>query len=477
MPAVMVQGCTSGAGKSLLSTALCRWYADRGLRVAPFKGQNMSNNARVVAGGELGVAQWLQALAARVEPDVRMGPVLVKPERDGSQVVVLGRVDSGLSRRGWTERPRDLWPTITGSLDVLINGYDLVICEGAGSPAEINLRDTDLANMRVAAHADAPVLLVADIDRGGAFAHLYGTWALLAAADRSRLAGFVLNRFRGDRALLRDGPGELAACTGMPYAGLLPMLAHRLPDEDGARDLTTLGPGPGAPVVAVVRYPSASNLDEFLPLATATELRWVRSPAGLEDTDLIILPGSKHVTADLAWLHERGLGVAVARAAAAGTRILGICGGLHLLGEHRVGGPDGLEDSGPGLGLLSVVTDYAGDKLVGRFRIRFAGDLPAPWQTLAGIPADAYDIRHGRSRATGAIASALPEDRGWVQGNVLGVACHGLLENPAVVAALIGRTPAGAPSQHLDAVFDELAAAVSEHLDVHLLERLTGGLL
>ncbi len=404
MPAVMVQGCTSGAGKSLLSTALCRWYADRGLRVAPFKGQNMSNNARVVAGGELGVAQWLQALAARAEPDVRMGPVLVKPERDGSQVVVLGRVDSGLSRRGWTERRRDLWPTIAGSLDELINGYDLVICEGAGSPAEINLRDTDLANMRVAAHAGAPVLLVADIDRGGAFAHLYGTWALLAAADRSRLDRFVLNRFRGDQALLRDGPGELAACTGMPYAGLLPMLAHRLPDE-------------------------------------------------------------------------RGLDVAVARAAAAGIRIWGICGGLDLLGEHRVGGPDGLEDSGPGLGLLPVVTDYAGDKLVGRVRIRFADDLPAPWRTLAGIPADAYDIRHGRSRATGSVAPALPEDRGLVQGNVLGVACHGLLENPAVVAALIGPTPDGAPSQHLDAVFDELAAAVSEHLDVHLLERLTGGLL
>jgi adenosylcobyric acid synthase len=480
MPAVMVQGCTSGAGKSLLTTALCRWYADRGLAVAPFKGQNMSNNARVVAGGELGVAQWLQALAARIEPDVRMGPVLVKPERDGSQVVVLGRVDSELSRRGWTERPRDLWPTITGALDELIDGYDLVICEGAGSPAEINLRDTDLANMRVACHTDARVLLVADIDRGGAFAHLHGTWALLGAADRSRLAGFVLNRFRGDPALLRDGPGELTAGTGMPYAGLLPMLTHRLPDEDGARELTSIGPGPGAPVVAVVRYPSASNLDEFVTLATAAQLRWVRSPIGLNGADLIILPGSKHVSADLAWLHEHGLSTAVARAAAAGTRILGICGGLHMLGEHLAGGPDGLEDSGAGLGLLPVVTGYAADKLVERVRIRFADDLPAPWRALAGISAEAYDVRHGRSRATsrgGPAPAVLPEGHGWARGNILGVASHGLLENRAVLAALLGSAPHGALGEHLDPVFDELAAAVSEHLDVHLLERLTGGLL
>lgn len=473
MPAVMVQGCTSSAGKSLITTALCRWYADRGLRVAPFKGQNMSNNARVVAGGEIGVAQWLQALAARVEPDVRMGPVLVKPERDGSQVVVLGRADRELSRRGWTERPPDLWPAITGALAELIDGYDLVVCEGAGSPAETNLADTDLANMRVAAQADAPVLLVADIDRGGAFAHLYGTWALLSAADRARLAGFVLNRFRGDPSLLRAAPADLAVATGMAYAGLLPMLDHRLPDEDGARALTGLSPESGAPRVAVVRYPTASNLDEYLPLATVSQLRWVEHPEDLAGAELIVLPGSKHVCADLGWLQDRGLSAAISCAAATGTRILGICGGLQMLGEHRVGGSDGLEKSGPGLGLLPVSTDYAADKFLRRVRTRFAADLPAPWQALAGLAVDAYDIRHGHSRSTGPEAEALPDGRGWARGSVLGVASHGMLENPAVLQALFGREPVDG----LDAVFDALAAAVSEHLDASLLERITGGLL
>jgi adenosylcobyric acid synthase len=206
--------------------------------VAPFKGQNMSPGSRRVDGGaELGVAQWLQALAARAVPDVRMNPVLVKPDHGSSRVVLLGREDAELSERGWTQRPPALWPVISRSLDELLDEYDLVVCEGAGSPAEVNLRDTDLANMRVAHAADARVLLVADIDRGGALAHLYGTWALLPEADRARLAGFVLNRFRGDAALLRAAPAQLAERTGMAYAGLLPMLAHRLPEEDGPIDV------------------------------------------------------------------------------------------------------------------------------------------------------------------------------------------------------------------------------------------------
>lgn len=473
MPAVMVQGCSSWAGKSLLATALCRWYADRGLRVAAFKGQNMSNNSRVVDGGELGVAQWLQACAARAEPDVRMGPVLVKPERGGSQVVILGRVDAELSRRGWTERPPELWPVIAGALDELLAEFDLVVCEGAGSPAEINLRDTDLANMRVAEHAAAPVLLVADIDRGGAFAHLYGTWALLPASERDRLAGFVLNRFRGDPSLLRDAPAQLSARTGMADGGLLPLLDHRLPDEDGARDLRGLAPA-GAPLVAVVRYPHAANLDEFVALAEVAQLRWVDGPEGLTGADLVILPGSKHVSADLDWLRARGLAAAVQRAAQAGTRVLGICGGLQLLGERLLGGAGGLEQPGDGLGLLPVTTAHHDDKLVARVRTRFADDLPAPWAALSGLAVDGYDIRHGRTRAatdhpTG--VTALPGDRGWAEGSVLGVACHGLLEDPAVLTALLGR----APARDLDAEFDSLAAAVDEHLDTELLERLASG--
>jgi len=491
----MVLGCTSWAGKSLLATALCRWYADQGLRVAPFKGQNMSNNARVVAGGELGVAQWLQARAARVEPDVRMGPVLVKPERDGSQVVVLGQLDPGLSRLGWTARPPRLWGPISRSLDALLAEHDLVVCEGAGSPAETNLRDTDLANLRVAAHADAPALLVADIDRGGAFAHLLGTWELVDAPERHRLAGFVLNKFRGDARLLRQAPAELTARTGMAHVGVLPMLAHHLPDEDGARDLTDLGPGGGssAPRVAVLRYPSASNLDELTLLATVTRLGWAGTAAAVADADLVVLPGSKHVGADLAWLHEHGLDRALVQRVARGGRVLGICGGLQLLGERL--GPEPLAGTGgaaegdakgavggedrPGLGLLPVRTTYARTKRVAPVR-RLALRLTpgSAWGPLDGLVVDGYDIRHGSTTAvrpgeSPAGRPALGADHGWVAGPVLGLACHGVLEDPAVVEALVGVRPV----DRLEDTLDTLAAAVDEHLDTTLLRRLTGGLL
>jgi adenosylcobyric acid synthase len=256
----MVQGTSSWAGKSLLVTALARLAARRGIAVAPFKAQNMSNNARVVdGGGEIGVAQWLQARAAGVEPDVRMNPVLVKPEADSrSQVVVLGRPDLALSRRAWRERPPSLWPVIERSLRSLAAEHELLIIEGAGSPAEINLQSTDLANMRVARLADARVALVADIERGGAFAHLYGTWALLAAEDRERLCGFVLNKFRGDASLLAPGPELLRRRTGVPVVGVVPRIEHGLPDEDGAARGRARG---GRPRVAVVRYPTASNPD------------------------------------------------------------------------------------------------------------------------------------------------------------------------------------------------------------------------
>ncbi len=533
--AVLVAGCTSWAGKSLLATALCRWYADRGLRVAPFKGQNMSNNARVAAGppdepghpgGEIGVAQWLQARAARVPPDVRMNPVLVKPERTGSQVVVAGRADDELSALPWLDRGPRLWPAVTAALDSLLAEYDLVVCEGAGSPAETNLRATDLANLRVAEHADAPVLLVADIDRGGAFAHLYGTWALLPPAERARFAGFVLNRFRGDPTLLREAPAELAARTGMAYAGLLPMLDHQLPDEDGARDLTALGPAPSGvstdddpPEVAVVRYPSASNLDELTALATVTRLRWATRPGELAGADLVVLPGSKHVTADLAWLRRTGLAEAVRAVATRGTRVLGICGGLQLLG-HRLAGGLPLEPPAPGLDLLDVATSYAPDKLVAHWHDRFGGELPGPWQGLAGLGVSGYDIRHGRTAAetptdpaiagtaTGRVAAGTATDsavtgtagvpaaadaapgraapatvpvlaagRGWAAGSVLGVAGHGLLEDPAVVEAVVGVRPDRHPAADLEETLDALAGAVDQGLDTDLLAQLTRGLL
>ncbi len=321
----MVQGVSSGAGKSLMVCGLCRSLARRGIRVAPFKAQNMSNNARVVDGGEIGTAQWLQALAARVTPEVRMNPVLLKPENDRrSQVVVLGRASRELTEAPWRGRPNRLWPEVLDAFESLRADYDVIVLEGAGSPAETNLWDDDIVNMAMAEAADASVLLVADIDRGGAFAHLYGTWALLPPAWRRRIKGFLLNRFRGDPALLDPAPAELEALTGVPTVGVMPWLDHHLPDEEGpSRRFSPRRPGRR---VALVCGPYASNLDEFVGLQQVSDVRLVGDDGRIQDADLVILPGSKHVAADLAWLRRTGLAEQVLAAAAAGVRSSGSAG-------------------------------------------------------------------------------------------------------------------------------------------------------
>ncbi|HKX48001.1 MAG TPA: cobyric acid synthase [Gaiellaceae bacterium] len=466
MSALSVQGVSSFAGKSLVVTALARAFARRGVRVAPFKAQNMSNNARVVDGGEIGTAQYLQALAAGVRPDVRMNPVLVKPEADDrSQVVVLGEVDRDASRRHWRDRPPSLWPVAERALRELLREFELVILEGAGSPAETNLRSTDLSNMRAAHAADAPVLLVADIDRGGAFAHLYGTWALVTDDDRSRLSWFVLNKFRGDERLLAPAPDDLERATGMAYIGLLPFVEHGLPDEDGA---ATPPSRPRAPRVAVIRYPTASNLDELKVLEQVADLVWAQAPDDLIGAELIVLPGSKHVSADLAWLRARGFERAVNDAAGRHIRVLGICGGLQMLGGG-IADPSGVDGDGEGLGLLPVRTTFAPTKRTDSVELTFA-PLPAPWQALSGRTVRGYEIRHGETTSNGAATGALPDGRGFVQGAVLGIAIHGLLEEPKVVAALLGR----APERTLDAVFDGLASLVEDRLDLDSLARAAG---
>jgi adenosylcobyric acid synthase len=455
MSALMVQGASSSAGKSLLTTALARAFVRRGIDVVPFKAQNMSNNARVVAGGEIGVAQYLQALAARAEPDVRMNPVLVKPEGDDrSQVVVLGRADLELSRLAWRARRDVLWPVIETALAELLAEHELVLMEGAGSPAEINLRDTDLANMRSAKAADAPVVLVADIDRGGAFAHLYGTWALLPEDERGLVRGFVLNKFRGDASLLPPAPAMLEELTGVPTLGVLPWLEHGLPDEDGAAAPSRR---PARPVVAVVRYPFASNLDEFKLLEQAADVRWVGRPEELEGVDLVVLPGSKHVAADLAWLHRSGLAGAIA---AHPGRVLGICGGLQMLGR-RIDDEAGVDGSADGLGLLPVATTFVAAKITRPVRARFA-ELPEAWAPLSGCELRGYEIRHGETNPDPDAREALAGGLGFVAGAVCGVSVHGLFEDPDLVAALLGVRPA----RSLDDVFDALADAVEEHLDV-----------
>ena len=436
---VMVLGTTSGAGKSWLTTALCRHYARQGLKVAPFKAQNMSNNARVVApmlaaaawsqGGEIGSAQYFQSLAARAVPDVRMNPLLLKPERDThSQVVLLGQVDEALSNMAWRDRSAIVWPVIAQALDELRAENDVVVIEGAGSPAEINLAGSDIVNMRVALHCGAACLLVTDIDRGGAFAHLYGTWSLLPEHQRVLIKGYVLNKFRGDTSLLAPAPQMLQDLTGVPTVATLPMWwRHGLPEEDGVFDdrstylaptlvtsctaldepmpeatsLRSVPPCAGRPgaadlspegansprggpsencpaprplfqTIAVIAYPRISNLDEFQPLKNTpgVRLQWVRSPAelaGLAPSDWIILPGSKNTRGDLAWLRQQGLDAAIGQHAARGGAVLGICGGLQMLGAALID-PHGIEDAylgnAPGLGLLPLVTVFETEKTV-----------------------------------------------------------------------------------------------------------------
>jgi len=452
MKPLMVLGCTSDAGKSWLVTAMCRWFAREGVRVAPFKAQNMSNNARVVEGGEIGVAQWLQAKAAGIEPDVRMNPVLLKPEADTqSQVVVRGIVDRELSATPWEHRHDALWAPMAESFDELRDAFDLVIIEGAGSPAEINLRDQ--VNNRMIGHADAVGLLASDIDRGGSFAHLYGTWALVPPATRDRLAGYVLNRFRGDAALLSPGPERLTELTGMAFAGVVPLIEHDLPREEGANEKSSRRSD--APTVVIPRFPFGSNLDEFHLLATVASIRWATTAAefgGLDpERDLVVLPGSKHVVADLEWMRQRGIDLAVRGAVGRGIRCVGVCGGAMMLGstiEDSQGVEGGRRASAAGLGLLDHHTVMSTTKTIERVNLEAFG------RTYPG-----YEIRYGELSGGGRFVT---------QGGVTATTVHGLFEQPRFLEDLLG-----VQAEHvLESTFELLADTVEAHLDAGWLRSL-----
>jgi adenosylcobyric acid synthase len=477
---VMMLGTSSGAGKSWITTALCRYYANQGLKVAPFKAQNMSNNARVVdAGdreGEIGSAQYFQALAAKATPNVQMNPVLLKPEADTrSQVIVMGRVDSVLSGTPWRARSEKLWPEIQTALDCLIESYDVVVIEGAGSPAEINLMTSDIVNLRVARYAKAKCLLVTDIDRGGAFAHLYGTWALLEKSDQQLITGFVLNKFRGDAALLAPGPEMLQDLTGIPVVATIPMLrGHGLPEEDGVFDERTSESIAGAIKVAVIAYPRISNLDEFQSLKNTKNVKliWAREPKDLLDVDWIILPGSKHTSADLDWLRAQGLDQVVCAHALAGKRVLGICGGLQML-EAELKDPHGVDGSRKGLNLLPLETVFEQDKTVKNTQAQFAL-VKGSWSFLSGLPVSGYEIHHGETTLLSPVNNEACEieiipNIAWINsvGNVMGIYWHGLFENNVVMEALFQDA-----SGSLDAVFERLAEHFAQHSDSGLLNSL-----
>jgi len=482
---LMVQGTASGVGKSFVVAALCRIFVRRGVRVLPFKAQNISNNAAVTrSGGEIGRAQALQAQAARVEPDVRMNPVLVKPLGNArSEVVVLGRGDPAVSALPWEARRDRLWPVVGQALTELRAAADLVIIEGAGSPAEINLRSSDFVNMAVARATGAPVLVVADTESGGAFAALFGTWALLQPAERRHLCGFLLNRFRGDAALLTSGLVELEQRTGVPVLGVIPHLAHLLPEEDAA----TLGPrGGGSVAVATVRLPHVANFDDLDPLAgePGVTVRWVEHAEDLEGVAAVVLPGTRNTLADLRWLWDTGLAAAIRARAAAGVPVVGLCGGYQMIGRE-VADPLGIEAGGvaPGLGLLDFRTTLAREKRTRLVCARIVS-RDGPFASLYGRGLTGYEIHHGTT-VVGAEAGSWFESEGCSVGagrsSVWGTYLHGLFADDALRSTWLAVLRGGSASPgkwqaRIDAELDRVAEAVAAAVDLpHIVRLITAG--
>ena len=476
---LLVAGASSDAGKSLLTAGLCRRLHREGVAVAPFKAQNMSNNSVVtVDGGEIGRAQAMQARACGLEPTVDMNPVLLKPGGDRhTHVVVHGRPYAEASAMGYRELKTTLRQAVLDSYDRLRAAFDVVICEGAGSPAEINLRDTDLANMWLADQRDLPTLVVADIDRGGVFAALFGTLALLDERDQSLVAGFVINKFRGDPQLLEPGLRTITELTGRPVLGVLPWLPDLALETEDSLSVPTVATG-GPPVgpeplsVAAVRLPRTSNSTDLdaLGCEPGVVVTWTTSPAVVAAADLVVLPGTRATVHDLAWLRSRGLDDAVVERARTGRPVLGICGGYQMLARTITDDVEARTGTVPGLGLLPVDIRFADDKTLGR-----------PTGVAYGAPVDtAYEIHHGVAEP---FADAEPFLDGFHDGAVWGTPWHGSLDSDAFrrafltdVAARAGRDFTAAADTDVTArrndQLDRLGDAVADHLDPAAIDRL-----
>jgi adenosylcobyric acid synthase len=463
----MVQGTASHVGKSTLVAALCRIFAQDGCRVAPFKAQNMSLNAAVTSdGGEIGRAQYTQALAARVDPSVDMNPILLKPTSNHrSQIIVRGRPLATEHAADYYTRATSLWPIVTESLDRLRAAHDLVIIEGAGSPAEINLSRVEMVNMRVARYANAPVLLVGDIERGGVFAALYGTVMLLPPEERALIRGFVINKFRGDQSILDPGFAQLQSLTSIPTLGVLPYTTIDLPEEDALGLPSHAHANPYVLDVAAIRYPHVSNFDDLDPLRRepGVRVRWIEHPADLGAPDLIVLPGTKTTVNDLHWLRTRGLDTAIL---ASGAAIIGICGGFQMLGT-RIDDPHAVESdapSTPGLGLLPVTTMFAREKQTTPIT-RLVPAKPGLLARAGGTTARGYEIHMGHTEA-----EPFTTDK---TGRILGCYIHGLFDAPEVRRAILeeigswkGATLPPPSTTNPDDAFDALADVIRHHLDL-----------
>jgi len=494
----MVQGTSSSVGKSLLVAALCRIYAGRGVRVAPFKAQNMSNNAAVCAGGaEIGRAQALQARAAGIAPIADMNPILLKPESDSrSQVVVMGKAWQTLPAGGYYRYKESLWPVVTQSLDRLRAAYELVIIEGAGSPAELNLRQGDIVNMAVARYAQAPVLLAGDVDRGGIFAQLLGTLWLLSPEERTLVRGLVVNKFRGDPALFADGVRILEERGGLPVLGVIPYLTDlNLPEEDAVvldEVADHAGPPPDGLDIAVIRLPHIANFDDFDPLAAEADvrLRYISSANALGRPHAVILPGSKSTMADLSWLRTQGLAREIQRLAGDGVAVVGICGGYQMMG-HTLRDPDHVEGGGTevgGLGLLPIESVFLHQKETHHVHAHVLGG-PGWLVSLTGQTVAGYEIHAGHT--TGSTVWLQIEQRdgkpvtvpdGAVAGDgrVWGCYLHGLFANEpfrqAWLASLAARGVPEAPYVRIvESEMDRLANTVATALDMERLEQIVWG--
>ncbi len=490
---IMIQGTMSNAGKSLIASGLCRVFKQDGYRVAPFKAQNMALNSFITKEGlEMGRAQVVQAEAAGVEPSVLMNPILLKPTSDmGSQVIVNGEVFAQLNAREYFAIKKTLMPEVMKAYNTLSEQNDVIVIEGAGSPAEINLKDADVfVNMGMAKAAKSPVLLVGDIDRGGVFAQLYGTVALLDPDERAMVKGVIINKFRGDESILTPGVKQLEDLLGIPVVGVVPYVHLDIDDEDSLSE--RLENKAAALIdIAVIRLPRLSNFTDFRSLEAidGVSVRYVDSTRAFGSPDLVILPGTKNTMADLLWLRQSGLEAKVLRFADTGGAVFGICGGYQMLGR-TLSDPHGVEHGGSlrGMGLLPVDTVFTEQKTRTRVNGRFQ-TLPGAFSTLSGAAFSGYEIHMGATvsdspavEITDTVQNISRTD-GACSGNVCGCYVHGVFDGDAVAGALIralaerkGIDPKllGAVSgeAHKQAQYDLLAKTLKEHMDMTAIYRI-----
>lgn len=487
---IMIQGTMSNAGKSLLTAGLCRIFRQDGYRVAPFKSQNMALNSYITSEGlEMGRAQVMQAEAAGIEPSVLMNPILLKPTNDtGSQVIVNGEVLGTMSARDYFKYKKNLVPDIMKAFRALAEKNDIIVIEGAGSPAEINLKTDDIVNMGMAKMADAPVLLAGDIDRGGVFAQLYGTVELLEPEERNRIRGLIINKFRGDKTILDPGIEMLEEKCGIPVVGVAPYLDIQVEDEDSLTERFDRGQETGLIDIAVIRIPRISNFTDFNPLESipGVSLRYVKHTSDLKNPDVIILPGTKNTMEDLRWLRESGMEALILKAADRGTLIFGICGGYQMLGE-TLSDPHGVEAGGSmrGMGLLPMDTIFAEKKTRTQVTGRFL-DLDGDYETLSEVEFTGYEIHMGDSvRRNPAKPCTSVRDgvtgKGKTEGtftrNVCGTYVHGIFDKEETALALIRAAgkKKGVDVSRMEGVdfasfkeqqYDILAAELRKHLDM-----------